>query len=287
MFFGSDGLFGKAPASDVALKDARFVFGAKYDTEKFGVVVSMYHNFFNYTDMGRTYSDFMGGGGAQTLLSFDNTDLSKALPHTTHLLFGVKVVPTDGLTVNLSVGVANLASLTVKASEFDGNDFAGIYKKGDFNPFYSIIPKLGVSYSAGKLGVGFDLSGIKFEDAFYSAEANKADEDKGEGKLMPVTIEITPSYAITDAIGLAATFAIKINNGGSDQFGFGFKPKATFDLGGGASFVVFDSLDIYGKSKSIGDTDYEAKHPIANTGAWSGGYAGIENSIQFDFVWSF
>jgi hypothetical protein len=311
VFYGTGDLFAKAVKpnpnanppvnsyTDVVNKDSRFVLGAKYNHSLFGVVASWYHNFYDFdNDTTRSYTSFPGGWKASGLEG-DQTYIAKALPNTSNLLLGFQFKGTESvpLTVDLSVGFANLGSMKVSKNVWDdvegAQQEASYYNKGDFNPYWSIQPKLKASYDiTEKFSLALGLTDMYFADGYYAEETGDSDLTKnGAGLCFPITINLEPGFAVNDKFSVAAELSFKINAGGSDQFGFGFTPSAEFDLGNGAKFVVFNELVFYGQSKFTkteqSDLDWQDKHEGVGSVLNINGTSGTVNTLQFDFVWSF
>jgi hypothetical protein len=278
-FYGTGNLFAAAPITDEGSPDRRLVAGAKYSNDLFGVMFSTYHNFreANY--------DEKDSAGKDIFIKKDPQDYaSMALPNTSNLFFGAYVQPIDPLRIDLSILAVNLGSKTVK-DENDGNDDPTEYKKGDYNLYFHVFPKLQIGYTVNdQLSAALAITDIAFADMYYYDDADK-EEDPGLGHLFPITISPSVNYAINGNVGVGLELNFNINNGGSDQFGFGIKPTATFSLGNGATFVVYDKITLY--SKVSDDADFRDKHPLKYTGASHGGSNGTTNTLQFDFVWSF
>jgi hypothetical protein len=345
VFYGTDNLFATGASDRQLFKDEdnedfddnltgttdrRFVAGVKYGSDKFGLAASLYWNptdvnYDHYTldDKGRpvyTYQDSAEG------------KLSLALPRTSNLLVGGQVKATDALTVNLNLGFSNLGADTWSEAENDGEDRAGRYKKGDYNPYTFFHAKLNGEYAASDaLSVGLTVSDIRVGSQYYydkgaviskTEERNTSDatlvaalverrEEAGAGQLFPITITPSVGYAINDDIDVGGELGFKINQGGSDQFGFKVKPSATFKLGSGASFTVYDQLTFYTESKYArenakydsamlawrdagspageepGYSDYVQEHPGVGAVLWKGGHGGSENTFHIEFSWSF
>jgi hypothetical protein len=315
VFYGSNDIFKNARTdrdfSDLSGRDSRFVLGVKYDQPRFGVVASWYHNFNNFEDdivgkLARTYTGWTASKTTPTGTIYSPSgnvrNIGQALQNTSDLLIGFKLKPTDSLplTVDLSVALANLGSMTFAKNVWDdADDPAGTvrkalhYKEGDFKPYWSMAPKLKVAYDINdSFSVSLGLTDMLIADLYYYTENNPADlKDSGPGQLFPVTINIEPGYAINDNFSVAAELSFKINVGGGDQFGFGFKPGAEFNLGNGAKFVVYDELVFYSQSKftktETSDLEWQGKHPGVERVLELDGTSGTANTLQFDFVWSF
>jgi hypothetical protein len=322
-FYGAGDLFANAVSDypgDSELFDRRLVVGAKYDHSAFGVVLSMYHNFAdlatpesgirNYEtweyDRRKDYWDDLGGSSFVGIDPMGAT-VDNALPNTTNLLIGFQLKPTDNLPlqIDLSMAITGLGSMTVKKNIFDGDvpdttPAGGVYKKGDFNPYWGLQPKIRAIYGINdKFSLEVALTDLQFADWYYyetskdttvsSSNPNPDYENNGRGHLFPITINLTPGYKITDDLGLSAELSFKINAGGSDQFGFGFKPKAEFSLGDGAKFVVYDNIVFWGQSAWTKDdpADFQEDHAGVGDILKNYGAAGTENTLQFDFVWEF
>ncbi|MDR3355605.1 MAG: hypothetical protein LBO04_00245 [Spirochaetaceae bacterium] len=303
-FYGTANLFASAVKTNGPFLDQfeaarHFVVGAKYKSDKFSAVFATTHNFietgYEHVLVGKdesgnnVYADlsYISQNGWDIKRNVDNP-----FPNTSNLLVGLQLKPIEPLQIDLSVAALNLGSKTVSDAYKDGDEIPGAYKKGDYNPFWGIYPKLKVAYSVNeKLGIALAISDITFADSYYYDVNDATDpEDKGQGNLFPITISPSVSYALTDDITAGAELSFKINNGGSDQFGFGVKPSAEFSLGSGATFVVYDELVFWAKSND--DTEFWAKHPGISPqgGGHQGGNqgaSGTTNTLQFDFVWTF
>ncbi|MDR0685269.1 MAG: hypothetical protein LBF83_09090 [Spirochaetaceae bacterium] len=277
-FYGTGNLFanafksGSGPGLTDQGTERRLTVGAKYTSDFFSVVASTYHNFNQVND-----SDYPAP--KQDLQEYADA----ALFNTSNLLVGVKVNPIEALQIDLSLLAVNIGAKTLKAQN-GGDDVAG-YKKGDYNPYTAVFPKLKVEYAINDtISAGLVVKDIIFADAYYTAVADADDpEDKGQGALFPITFNPFVSYGLSDDISVSLDLNFKINIGGSDQFGFGLTPGAEFSLGSGAKFVVFDELFFYTKAND--DSDFRAKHP--NFDGANGGASGTSNALQFDFVWTF
>jgi hypothetical protein len=294
-FYGSTDLFAKAKGDnsgtsyDEGNADRRFVVGAKYVTDSFKIVASLYHNFYDWDnpqDDG-IYGNYWTAG----YFSGDALDnLDKALPNTSNLLVGAQYA-TDALTIDLSMAFVNLGSMTYKKSvQFpEDEEMTNEYKKGDYNPYWIWAPKISAAYAIDdKLTVALALTDIRIGDLYYYKDADAENpEDKGAGNLFPITINPSAAYAINDDITASLDLNFKINADATDQFGFGVKPAAEFSLGSGATFVVYDEITFWTKSKD--DAEFIAKH---NAGPGykdraHNGVSGTSNTLQFDFVWTF
>jgi hypothetical protein len=131
---------------------------------------------------------------------------------------------------------------------------------------------------------------MQFADWYFYEKSGDSDpENNGLGHLFPITINLTPGYKLNDDLGLSAELSFKIHGGGSDQFGFGFKPKAEFSLGDGAKFVVYDNIVFWTQSQLTKDDpgDFAKDHIGVVHVLQNGGTAGTKNTLQFDFVWEF
>jgi hypothetical protein len=275
--YGTDDLFAKA-VNDGTFNDQkenyrRFVAGAKYTSDSFGIVASTVHNFVE-SDAYGTYSK-----------DIPAEYVDKPLPNTSNVLFGLWVAPIEPLRIDLSVAAVNLGSKTKKALEADGEDMPGKFKKGDYSEYWFVLPKLKAEYAVNEqLGIALEIGDIAIADEYYYKDADATDaEDKGLGSLFPITITPSATYAINDDVTAGLGLNFKINVDGTDQFGIGFKPSAEFSLGSGAKFVVYDELTFY--TKASDSEDFRKKHP--NFYGFSGGASGTENTLQFDFVWTF
>jgi hypothetical protein len=297
-FYGAGNLFRDATSGydgDVDYSDRRLVIGAKYDHPAFAAVLSIYHNFVDLATPesgNRNYKFWNGGKDVNPMTAVDN-----ALPNTTNVLLGGQLKPTDSLPlqVDLSVLITGLGSMTANKDLYDGEDIPGAYKKGNYNPYWGLQPKIKAAYDINdKLSIAAELTGLQFADWYYYAKAGDSTDidDKegyGMGNFFPVTINLEPAYALTDDLTVAAQLSFKINAGGSDQFGFGIKPSAEFSLGDGATFVVYDELVFWSQSKATKDDsgDFNTEHPGVRNVLQNSGTAGTTNALQFDFVWSF
>jgi hypothetical protein len=300
VFYGSKDMLAKTGSSsnnggsfDIDNADRRFVFGAKYVTDSLKIVASLYHNFYDWeNETSSQYGNYIDTG----YFSGDALDnLDKALPNTSNLLVGAQYA-ADKLTIDLSMAFVNIGSMNYRKSQNFPNDddIAGIYEKGDYNPFWRFAPKIKAAYAIDdKLTVALALTDISIGDLYWyeeSKDTTKGEWDGGAGHLFPITINPSASYAINDDITASVDLNFKINSNGSDQFGFGIKPAAEFSLGSGASFVVYDELTFWAKSND--DADFLTKHsdptgrPNALNGG-NGGASGTTNTLQFDFVWTF
>jgi hypothetical protein len=289
-FYGTGDLFNNASKNSTRndwVADRRLAVGAKYTSKLFSVVAATMHNFVE-PDLGvNAYRS--DSAGTMSLYTDLEGNIDNPIPNTSNLLVGLRVNPIEPLQIDLSFMAVNLGSKTVKTAYNDGEEITGLYKKGDFNPFWRAWLKFKAAYAVNdKLGVALDIYDISFADSVYYdvADADTA-EDKGLGHLFPITISPSATYAITDDITAGVALGFKINSGGSDQFGFGFKPSAEFSLGSGATFVVWDELTFWGKSND--DVDFFGKHPSIQYDhqGGNGGASGTTNSLQFDFVWTF
>jgi hypothetical protein len=313
-FYGTGDLFANAfnGYSDQTSGDRRLVAGAKYTSGLFKVVATTTHNFVevNRSDVHKVYNaygyykmdgderkpSFNGDAGAQPYADWDATaNIDNPIPGTSNLLVGVQVTPIEPLTIDISVAAINLGSWTYGMAYGDkDNKATGTYNKGDYNPYWAVYPKLKVGYTLNEqLSFGLAFSDMQIADAYYTAEAGDTDTEKnGLGLFFPITINPSVGYTLNDDLSFGFDINVKINAGGSDQLGFGFKPAAEFNLGSGAKFVVFDELILYTKSKDIKDgnglyTDYGKKHPGAAGAGPLKGASGTTNTLQFDFVWTF
>jgi hypothetical protein len=303
--YGTGNLFGKAFKDgfvDAQESDRRLVVGAKYVSDFFSVVATTAHNFVEVDKGVNAYKgDEDWGYDTQNMkiIAYEAlNNIDAPIANTSNLLVGVKVNPFEALQIDLSVAAVNLGSWTIKKAygnpEKDDGDITGIYKKGDFNPYWGVFPKLKAEYAVNdQLSASLVLKDIQFADQVYTKEGGADDpEDSGLGLFFPITINPAVAYAINDDISVGLDLNFKINAEGSDQFGIGFMPSATFNLGSGATFVVYNDLTFYTKSKEIKDsdkktTDYGKAHPlIGNVGPLSGA-SGTVNVLQFDFVWTF
>jgi hypothetical protein len=297
--YGTSNLFAKAVTSSgytdqtqelnaktgLDITDRLLVVGAKYTSSLFSVVATTAHNFVESQYKDSVVSNYTGG--AYDALQ----NVGRPIPSTSNLLVGVQVAPIDPLTIDLSVAAINLGSKTAIGAYNGGEEVSGYYKKGDFNPFWAIYPNLTVAYKISEqLTASLGISDIQIADAYYTAEtgAGISNDDKegyGLGFLFPITITPAVLYAINNDISVGLDISFKINANGSDQLGFVFKPTATFALGSGATFVVYDELALYTKSND--DTAFIEKHQNAAGAGPLGGASGTTNTLQFDFVWKF
>jgi hypothetical protein len=300
LFYGANGLFTGAyrttnengegiPAVTSGLTPL-LVAGAKYSTDTFGVTASLLHQF-NFADT-TSY-----GLGIQ--------DLSGALPNTSNLLVGIKLSPSAlPLTVNANLGLGNLGAKTEKKlnanDDVEGNETEGWYNDGDYNPYTFFYAKLNAEYGVNDaVAAGITISDIQVGSGYYYAVSDAGEStDRGEGQFFPITLSPYVNYAINDNVEVGGELSFKINKGGSDQFGFGVTPSATFQLGSGASFNVYDELIFYTGSKYIVDAD-DADYRNAHRGLGqikpnreyavlqNGGAPGTENTFHIEFSWSF
>jgi hypothetical protein len=306
-FYGTGDLFAKAYKnapewSDENTSDRRLVVGAKYETGLFKVVAATTHNFVEVNKGLNSYLWVIDDSDPSNPVPvWPSSYASKVLesidspfPSTSNLLIGLQVTPIDPLKIDLSMAAIGLGTLKVRDAYNDGDDMTGVYKKGDFNPYWGFYPKLAVNYAVNdQLGVTLELGDITFADEYYYKEADATDpEDKGLGNLFAITVSPSASYAISETLDAGLQLNFKINADGSDQFGFGIKPSFSFSLGSGAKFVVYDELTLYSKSKDEAHTgtdisDWYAKHPWLFTNGPLYGASGTTNTLQFDFLWSF
>ncbi|MDR2445428.1 MAG: hypothetical protein LBD44_05790 [Spirochaetaceae bacterium] len=267
-------------------EDRRFVVGAKYTSDLFSVVAATSHNVVNFWGEEEGYDQaWISQAGGELIpygASFPNT-----IYNSSSLLVGLQVKPIDPLQIDLSFAAVNLGSKTVKGAYLGGEDSPGSYKKGDFNPFWKAWLKFKADFAVNdQLSVALGISDVEFADAWYTTVADADDpEDEGLGYLFPITISPSAAYAINDDLTAGLELNLKINSGGSDQFGIGIKPSAEFSLGSGATFVVFDEITFWGKSND--DVDFLAKHPGIYEQGGNKGASGTTNALQFDFVWTF
>ena len=276
-YYGTNNLFNNAVNnggfSDTDEAYRRFVVGAKYTSDSFGIVASTVHNFVESTD----YASYKKGDPAEYL---DNP-----LPNTSNVLFGLWVAPIEPLRIDLSVVAVNLGSKTAKDLA-GGDDIPGAFKKGNYAEYWYILPKLKVEYAVNdSISAGLVLKDIMIADEKHYKERGTGSDSEsyGDGRLFPITINPFVSYAINDDITASLDLNFKIDVNGSDQFGFGLTPGAEFNLGSGAKFVVYDEIILY--TKASDDADFRAKHPHYD--GVHGGASGTENTLQFDFVWTF
>jgi hypothetical protein len=292
-FYGTGDLFAaarKAATKDPAHTDdgnPLLVVGAKYNTPTFGITASLLHRF-NF---------------AETTVYENIQDLSKAEPNTSNLLVGIKLAPEAiPLTVNANLGASSLGAQTVSQLTNDGNSITGDYNSGDYNPYTFFYAKLNFGYGVSDaLSLGLAVKDIQVGSQYYYALGD-ADNvtDQGLGRLFPITISPSLSYAINDDVEVGGELQFRINKNGTDQFGFGVNPSATFQLGSGAWFNVYDEIVFYTASKyhSDVDNDYRNKHPgfdgafatkaVDKDGTVLGsGMSGTENTFHIEFGWSF
>ena len=291
-FYGTGNLFAKAftngDFSDNSEADRRFTVGAKYESDFFSIVAATGHNFVNFFE---EESDIYADTTALKNVYDNGTPYGAALDsliaNTSNLLVGLQVKPIDPLQIDLSFAAVNLGAKTVKGAFNGGEDITDFYKKGDFNPWWKAWLKFKAAYDVNdQLGIALGISDIEFADAWYTDVAGDDDDEKnGLGYLFPITISPSASYAINDELTAGVELNFKINNGGSDQFGFGFKPSAEFSLGSGATFVVWDEITFWAQSDD--SEDFLKKHPGIFKQGGNQGASGTTNSLQFDFVWSF
>jgi hypothetical protein len=282
--YGTDDLFAKA-VNDGGFNDQgsmyrRFVAGVKYTADSFGVVASTVHNFVEYS------YELKDDKGKDIFIKEDwNEYVDKPLPNTSNVLFGLWVAPIEPLRIDLSVAAVNLGSKTKKAVEND-KDMSNEYKKGDYNPYWFVLPKLKAEYTVNEqLGIGLEIGDILFADTYYTDVRDTDPEKSGMGGLIPIKIAPSATYAINDDVTAGLELGFNINSGGSDQFGIGVKPSAEFSLGSGATFVVWDELTFWLKSND--SADFIEKHTGIYKAGGNGGASGTTNSLQFDFVWTF
>jgi hypothetical protein len=282
-FYGANGLFTNAfrtseAAYTTANSDPLLVVGAKYNTSTFGIVASLLHRF-NFAET----TDY--GSGIP--------DLSNALPNTSNLLVGIRLAPEGvPLTVNANLGASSLGAQTMTQLN-DGNSIANAYNSGDYNPWTLFYAKLNLGYGVSDaLSLGLAVKDIRVGSQYYYAlgDAENA-TDRGRGQLFPITISPSVGYAVNDDVEVGGELQFRINQNGTDQFGFGVNPSATFQLGNGATFNVYDEIVFYSASKyhSDIDNDYREKHPgFADAGfSTDNGTSGTVNTFHVEFGWSF
>jgi hypothetical protein len=317
VFYGTDNLFatgasdrqfhqvdGKAVDNKLTgTNDRRFVAGVKYGGNTFALAASFY---WNPTDVDYYHQKLAADGkpvlddDGRPVLSYADSfagKLSLALPRTSNLLIGGQVKATDALTLNVNLGFTNLGADTYSEATSDGEDILTEYNKGDYNPYTFFHAKVNGEYAVNDaLTAGLTVSDIQVGSQYYYKEGGADDPaDSGQGQFFPITFTPYVSYALNDNIGLGGELGFKVHAGGSDQFGFKVKPSATFQLGSGASFTVYDSLTFYTESKYANelvdaeDTEktYVAKHPGVADVLNLGGRSGSENTFHIEFGWSF
>jgi hypothetical protein len=304
-FYGTGSLFAKALTGGYSdqtkqtkvdttldVTDRRLVVGAKYESDLVSVVATTAHNFVEslYVDSVDYISSLPSTPNMNFIYKDAGYDVGRPIPNTSNLFVGVKVNPIDALQIDLSIAAINLGSKTWTGAYNGGEEIAGAPKKGAFNPFWRVLPKFYAEFAINEqLSAGLGISDIQFADDIYTKEFGTDDtEASGLGLFFPITISPHVGYALSDDLSLSLDLNFKINAVGSDQFGFGLKPMATFSLGSGATFVVYDEITLYTKSKyEDGTSDYDKKHPIAHQVGPLSGASGTTNTLQFDFVWTF
>jgi hypothetical protein len=292
-FYGKGGLFTDAyrttdenkegiPAVTTGA-DPLLVVGAKYNTPTFGIVASLLHRF--------NFADTITYGGIH--------DLSNAEPNTSNLLVGIRLAPSAvPLTVNANLGASSLGAKTVSTYIKDNPSATGDerYNSGDYNPYTLFYAKLDLGYGVSDaLSLGLQISDIQVGSQYYYALGDA--DDPGLGQFFPITISPSLGYAVNDDVEVGGELSFKVNKGGSDQFVFGVTPSATFQLGSGASFNVYDELLFFGGSKYLVDADeeYRGKHPGLGATKTNGDFAvlqnggapGTWNTFHIEFSWAF
>ena len=295
-FYGTGNLFNKAfkksgedfGFSDKGDGDRRFTVGAKYTSDFISVVAATGHNFVNFfEDEVTAYNKALVWDDVNEVGIPYGAKLDTLIANTSNLLVGLQVKPIDPLQIDLSFAAVNLGSKTVKGAFNGGEDIDGVYKKGDFNPWWKAWLKFEAAYTVNdQLSVALGISDMEFADKWYTDVADEKDkENSGLGYLFPITISPSATYAINDELTAGVELNFKINSNGSDQFGFGFKPSAEFSLGSGATFVVWDEITFWAQSDD--SEDFLKKHPGIFHAGGNEGISGTTNSLQFDFVWTF
>jgi hypothetical protein len=254
-----------------------------------------------------THPDLASNRYSLTGYNFNLGKITEALPRTSNLLVGAKVTPPSiPLTVQASAAFNNIGAndwkenaLTdeqdtiLEDNEVDLADY--IYKGGDFSPYWYTLLKFNVEYAASDaLTIGLGLSDMYIADRYYfdEAEFNVLENGNrypvgGLGGLFPISINPYVSYTLNDAISLGGDLSFKINRGGSDQFGFGVQPSATFQLGSGATFNVYDEIVFTVESGNADDAEWVGKHPGAVAAMPHSGAGYTENTFHIEFGWTF
>jgi hypothetical protein len=280
----------------------KFIVGAEYKTDNLKVTLALLANIWgvNDKDFGLDYTAIdpdTGAGYFQAELFRRN--INNPFKGTSNLLIGASFTPIAPLTVNFAGAITGLGAKTPAKAYDDENDVDNyyddhLYKDGKFNPYWIFMPKLNGEFAVNDaLSVGLTITDWYFADEFYNKKTGDDDvTENGQGLLFPITFNPYVAYVLNDDITAQLDLNLKINHNGSDRFGFGLKPSATFDLGSGATFVVYDEITFYGKSKAADDDDFKKDHAGAAGAARSGvpgdtPYAYTTNILQFDFVWTF
>jgi hypothetical protein len=311
VFYGTDNLFATGVSDHLntdnltGTDDRRFVAGAKYSSDRFAVAASWY---WNPTDTPYGITSLSENTEFDPA---DYADLSSALPRTSNLQIGGQVKATDALTLNVNLGFTNLGADTLSETANGGESITDLYKKGDFSPYWFFFGKLAGDYAVSDaltvgLSVGDIVAGSQFFYAKGAVDEDDDPEEAGLGQFFPVTITPSVGYAINDDIELGGELGFKIHQNGSDQFGFKVKPIATFQLGSGAWFQVYDELTFYTESKYARESEKYARDRIEDPTAvrpdylyehsglvltdkilWKNGHSGSENTFHIEFGWSF
>jgi hypothetical protein len=285
VFYGAGDLFTKAfktstdaPGHTTENVDPLLVAGVKYNTGTFGITASLLHRF-NFKE--------------PTVYENIRT-LTNAEPNTSNLLVGIRLAPEGvPLTVNANLGVSSLGAMTVSKykEENPAATDSEAYNSGDYNPYTFFYAKLNLGYGVSDaLSLGLAVKDIQVGSQYYYALGD-ADEP-GLGQLFPITISPSVGYAINDDVEVGGELQFRINQNGTDQFGFGVNPTATFQLGSGAWFNVYDEIVFYTASKFHSDTDdadYRNKHQgfASNFSVNEFGASGTVNTFHIEFGWSF
>jgi hypothetical protein len=314
--YGTSDLFGRAREPVVANDDEpahewndhdndyrKFIVGAKYKTDNLKVTLALLANIWGVENVAFIKDPTTGGFNDDL---FDR-NITTPFRGTSNLLIGASFTPIAPLTINFAGAITGLGAKTPAKAYEDEHDednaYDGrIFKDGKFNPFWIFMPKLNGEFAVNDaLSVGLTISDWYFADEFYTKKSDESDvKDRGQGLLFPITFNPYVAYVLNDTITTQLDLNLKINYKGSDRFGFGLKPSATFNLGSGATFVVYDEITFYSKSKAADDDDFVNEHAgaagsaIRNSPNWDGvnntggtPYAFTTNTLQFDFVWAF
>jgi hypothetical protein len=274
----------------------KFIVGAKYTTDNLKVTLALLANIW-----GLENSDFSRFNYQSNETAFDRK-INDPFKGTSNLLIGASFTPIAPLTINFAGAITGLGSKTVAKAWEDTDSNTGdypentSYKDGKFNPYWIFMPKLNGEFAVNDaLSVGLTISDWYFADEYYTKKSDETEiKDRGQGLLFPITFNPYVAYKLNDNITTQLDLNLKINYNGSDRFGFGLKPSATFDLGSGATFVVYDEITFYGKSKGWDDEDFTNEHMAAAGAALqseeffhNSPYGVTTNTLQFDFVWTF
>lgn len=299
-----------------------FVVGAKYDQSLFGVTLAAKMNNgirHEYVDgTADNISPYRGdptiGNGTyeysvvngvdsrpQFLANISNANNfgdNKGYFGTFNFLLSLAFKGTDDLPLYVGLDLVGTNVGAGKSTIYYKSGVNGTeWKTEEWTPETFVLAALKAEFGVSDaLKVGLKIKDMQFADTLYTKDASEDDQGNatgGFGLFFPITFNPYAEYKLNDQLTCGFDLGFHVNQGGSSQFGFTVKPSATFDLGNGAKFVVYDEIGFYNKSHRPWNEDDgklnsgSRKHPFDQNFAELGGSNGTKNTLQFDFVYSF